>query len=418
MTRFATLKDLRSAVAWPMFAAVFVLMAFGVLFIYSASSATDVLARSGDDDGGGVLASFASWLRQEHIKQMVGYALGLGCVAAVTFVDYKFLARWSFVAYLGALASLMAVFAIGAQVNGARRWITLGPLSVQPSEFMKLAFVLALANYLSRPNNEVRQPRVFWRSLAMAAAPFLLILMEPDLGSSLVLIPVTLAIMFYAGANAVLMRRMVVGGCALVAYVVVDAAYLPPKYRVVPIQQYQRERLLVWLDRDFVNELPADASSAEKRAQRQRQADRAYSINQALIAVGSGGLLGRGWREGPQNVLGFLPRGVVHNDFIFSVIAHEAGFLGGAAVILCYGVILFYGVRIAGQARDQLGQLIAVGSVTLLFTHVFINIGMNIRIMPVTGVPLPLLSAGGSSAVCSLIAVGLLHNVYVNRRNY
>ena len=134
--------------------------------------------------------------------------------------------------------------------------------------------------------------------------------------------------------------------------------------------------------------------------------------------VGSGGMTGKGWRQGTQNALGYLPRAVAHNDFIFSVIAEESGFVGSVVVLSLYAVVLFTGIRIAGQARDRLGKLLAVGVVTLLFSHVFINIGMNIRLMPVTGVPLPLLSYGGSSVLGSLIAMGLLQNVHLNRKGY
>src|SRR5258708_21454938 len=136
------------------------------------------------------------------------------------------------------------------------------------------------------------------------------------------------------------------------------------------------------------------------------------------MSVGSGGLAGKGWHKGDQTALGFLPHGAAQNDFIFSVIAEEKGFVGSVLVLTLYGTVLLTGIRIAGQARDRLGRLLAVGVVTLLFSHVFINIGMNIRIMPVTGVPLPLLSYGGSSVLGSLIAIGLLQNVYIYRKAY
>src|SRR6188472_1143661 len=129
-------------------------------------------------------------------------------------------------------------------------------------------------------------------------------------------------------------------------------------------------------------------------------------------------MFGKGWKQGTQNALGYLPRAVAHNDFIFSVLAEEKGFLGTVTVLALYTVVLFSGIRIAGQARDRLGKLLAVGVVTMLFSHIFINIGMNIRLMPVTGIPLPLLSYGGSSVICSLIAIGVLQNVYIYRRSY
>jgi rod shape determining protein RodA len=184
------------------------------------------------------------------------------------------------------------------------------------------------------------------------------------------------------------------------------------------MQEYQRNRLLIYFDRNYTDFAPPDATPAELQRLRQRQSDDGYNIRQALISVGSGGLFGKGWRQGTQNALGYLPRAVAHNDFIFSVIAEEEGFVGGVIILALYAVVLFTGLRIAGQARDRLGKLVAVGVVTLIFSHVFINIGMNIRIMPVTGVPLPLLSYGGSSVLCSLIAVGLMQNIHIHRKGY
>jgi rod shape determining protein RodA len=137
-----------------------------------------------------------------------------------------------------------------------------------------------------------------------------------------------------------------------------------------------------------------------------------------MISVGSGGFMGKGWHRADQISRGFLPRGAAHTDFIFSVIAEEEGFVGSVMVLTLYSAVLFTGIRIAGQARDRLGKLLAVGVVTLIFSHVFINIGMNIRIMPVTGVPLPLLSYGGSSVLGSLIAIGLMQNVHIYRKGY
>jgi rod shape determining protein RodA len=161
---------------------------------------------------------------------------------------------------------------------------------------------------------------------------------------------------------------------------------------------------------------PKNATEAEIQAARQLQEDKSYQSRQALISVGSGHIFGKGWRQGQQAALGYLPTGAAHNDFIFSVIAEEKGFVGSATVLVLYGVILFTGIRIASQARDRLGKLLAVGVVTLIFSHVFINIGMNIRLMPVTGVPLPLLSYGGTSVIVSLVAIGMLHNVHLYRR--
>jgi rod shape determining protein RodA len=190
------------------------------------------------------------------------------------------------------------------------------------------------------------------------------------------------------------MLGALVGGMGLMVAIAVAAVlFMPSELKIVT--PYQKKNLLTFFGRD-----------------------RSYQVEQALISVGSGGLTGKGWTQGTQHSLGFLPSGGAHNDFIFSVIAEEEGFVGSVVVLALYAVLLFSGIKIASQARDHLGSLLAVGVVTLLFCHVFINIGMNIRIMPVTGIPLPLLSSGGSSVVCSLIAIGILHNVHIYRRSY
>jgi rod shape determining protein RodA len=201
----------------------------------------------------------------------------------------------------------------------------------------------------------------------------------------------------------------------LAALFVANVLFAPPNLRI-KLEDYQRRRLLVYFGQE--DPPPPGASKAERARLRQQQSDYSHNVRQALISVGSGGLTGKGWRQGTQNALGYLPSSVAHNDFIFSVIAEESGFVGSVIVLTLYGAVLFTGIRIAGQARDRLGKLMAVGVVTLLFSHVFINIGMNIRIMPVTGVPLPLLSYGGSSVLGSLIAMGILQNVYIYRKTY
>ena len=217
-------------------------------------------------------------------------------------------------------------------------------------------------------------------------------------------------------AQAVARLAGVVG--LLAALFLVDVLFAPPGWWQISLQPYQRNRLLVYFGRDYTHFALPGATPAELQRLRRQQFNDSHNVRQALISVGSGGLTGKGWRQGTQNALGYLPRAVAHNDFIFSVIAEEKGFVGSVLVLTLYGVVLFTGLRIAGQARDRLGRLLAVGVVALIFRHVFINIGMNIRLMPVTGVPLPLLSYGGSSVLVSLIAMGLMQNVYRYRRGY
>jgi rod shape determining protein RodA len=328
------------------------------------------------------------------------------------------ISRWSYVAYWLAMIALVAVLIPGIGKThgwGARRWIDVGPFQSQPSEFAKLAFILAQAHFLSRPVDELRQPRIFWRSIGLLLLPFLLIAKEPDLGSALVLVPTGLVMMYVAGTPKRYLIKLIGAVGMAGALLLADVLLAPPGWWQIKLEDYQRYRLMVFFGKSFA---PENATVAEKARAKRLQDEKSYQGRQALISVGSGGLTGKGWRKGDQTALGFLPRGAAHNDFIFSVIAEEKGFVGSVIVITLYSVVLFTGIRIAGQARDRLGKLLAVGVVTLLFSHVFINIGMNIRIMPVTGVPLPLLSYGGSSVLGSLIAMGILQNVYMYRKAY
>jgi rod shape determining protein RodA len=318
------------------------------------------------------------------------------------------------IAYWGAVLLLVLVLFFGTVRFGARRWFDLGFFSLQPSEFAKVAFILAQAHFLSRPVEELRVMVTFWKALGLMLLPFVLILKEPDLGSALVLVPTGLAMLYVAGTPRQYLLRLLGGVCLFGALFVVDVLLMPPNWQV-KLEDYQRRRLMVYFSKDYA---PAHAPKAERERLRKQQFDDSHNVRQALISVGSGGLTGKGWRQGTQNALGYLPRAVAHNDFIFSVIAEEKGFVGSVIVLTLYGAVLFSGIRIAGQARDRLGKTLAVGVVTLLSSHVFINIGMNIRIMPVTGVPLPLLSYGGSSVLGSLIAMGMLQNIYIYRKAY
>ena len=398
----ADLNERQSRLERVQIAALFGLMVFGALFVYSATMVSES-------------ASAAPWYNQSWFRQIVWYALGIGTAATLCCVDYHTLSRWAMVAYWASVLMLAVVLFFGTVRFGARRWFDLGFFSLQPSEFAKLAFILAQAHFLSRPTEELRVLMNFWKSLGMMLLPFVLILKEPDLGSALVLLPTGLAMLYVAGTPRRYLVRLLGGVGVLGALFLVDALFAPPNWRI-KLEDYQRRRLMVYFGKE--DSPPAGASKADRERLRQQQFDYSHNVRQALISVGSGGLTGKGWRQGTQNALGYLPRPVAHNDFIFSVIAEESGFVGSVIVLALYGAVLFTGIKIAGQARDRLGKLMAVGVVTLLFSHVFINIGMNIRIMPVTGVPLPLLSYGGSSVLGSLIAMGLLQNVYIYRKAY
>lgn len=391
-----------SRIEWPLWLAVAGLMMVGAAFIYSATGAADSAAR-------------LPWWRFRVIGQILAYGLGVGLVIVLCLVDYSRLARWSLVGYWISILLLLAVTLFGVSRLGARRWLDFGMIQFQPSELAKLTFLFAMANFLSRPVGELASPALFAKALGMTLLPFVLILKQPDLGSSLVFFPVALAMMLVAGVPRRFLFRFLGGGALVVSLILVDVMYAPPGWNFVKLEQYQKQRLLVYFGLDFA---PRNATPAERVAARTEQQTKSYNVQQALISVGSGGLVGKGWREGTQSALGYLPRAVAHNDFIFSVIAEEKGFLGSLMVLTLYGLVLFSGLRIATRARDRLGRLLAVGVVTLLFTHVFVNIGMNIRLVPVTGIPLPLLSAGGTSVVCSLIAIGVLQNIHLHRRHF
>ena len=377
-------------------------MLLGALFVYSATMISES-------------AISAPLYKQKWVLQIVWYALGLAAAAVVCLINYQTLARWGTVAYWCGVGLLALVLIFGTVRFGARRWFDLRFFLLQPSEFAKLAFILAQANFLSRPADELRDPLVFWKAIGMMLLPFVLILKEPDLGSALVLLPTGLVMLFVAGTPKKYLARLTAAIGVLAALFLVDVLFAPPGWWQIKLENYQRQRLQVYFGADFATR---SASPAERAAAHHVQSEKSYQVRQALISVGSGGLWGKGWHKGNQTALGFLPPGAAHNDFIFSVIAEEKGFMGSVIVITLYSVVLFTGIRIAGQARDRLGKLLAMGVVSMLFSHVFINIGMNIRIVPVTGIPLPLLSYGGSSVIGSLIAIGLLQNVYIYRKGY
>ena len=402
MTGFAV-NERQTKVDWLMLPALAGLMLIGALFIFSATMTSES-------------DSQIAWYNQAWFRQIVWYGLGTTAAATLCLVDYHIISRWAGIIYAFTILLLVLVLIPGIGTThgwGARRWIDVGFFQFQPSEFAKISFILAMANFLGRPIDELRSPRIFWKAIGMIVLPFLLILKEPDLGSALILLPVGLTMLFVAGVPPRYINTLIALAGVVVGLILVDILFAPPNWQI-KLEEYQRRRLLVYFG---LSGAPRGATGAELAVARQKQRDYSYNVDQALISVGSGGLVGKGWREGTQNALGYLPRSVAHNDFIFSVIAEEKGFMGSAIVVALYSVVLFTGIRIAGQARDRLGKLLAVGVVAMLFSHVFINIGMNIRLMPVTGVPLPLLSYGGSSVLCSLIAAGILQNIHIHRRS-
>jgi len=353
---------------WSLFAAVVVLLVAGVLFVYSASYRGDDLP----------VAPFFK-------KQIVWAVLGLLGLVAFTLLDYHRLRAAAWWAYAAALVLLILVLLVGRRVYGATRWLSLFGVQIQPSEFAKLAVLLVLARYLSRPNRDLAGLGTLAAVGAILALPMLLVLREPDLGTAVLLLPLAFVMMFVAGVP---LRWLI----ALVGLVLL---LLPLAWW--GMSDYQHERVLAFLDpgRD-----PLGAG---------------WNKLQSAIAVGSGGLKGKGFLQGTQNVLGFLPRTVAPTDFIYSVIAEEMGFVGSLVLLMLFAIVLAGTGRAALAARDRFGRLLATGVMTLLFCHVFINLGMTVGLLPVTGLPLPLISYGGTFMLSTLVSLGMVQSVFVRR---
>jgi len=374
---------------WLMLVAIFALIATGVLFI---SSATQMREDS------------TVRLYQMQIKWAL---VGLGCYLVTAVMDYRKLrdVAWGF--YIMAAILLVAVLFFGTRIYGAKRWLMFLGMGIQPSELGKLAVIVASACLLCPPADKFERIPSMWWLFLLAGLPMVLVMKEPDLGSALVYVPVVVAMLFVAGASVRPLVVLGVSGVVLVL-VVLAAVALPEKLGMAPEQQdrffntirlsaYQRDRIDVFLQ---PGKDPMGAG---------------WNKRQSEIAVGSGGLTGKGFMQGTQNILGFLPRTVAPTDFIFSVIAEETGFVGSVAVLALYGMLVVCGLYVAMVARDKLGRVLCVGIVTMIFTHVFVNMAMTIGMVPIVGIPLPLVSYGGTFMVITLFALGLIQSVYVRR---
>ncbi len=348
--------------------AMLCLVSIGLTFVYS----------TGQQVGGHMLDDWK--------KQLMWFSIGLVFWFILSFSDYKLITRLSPIFYIVTIILLILVLIIGTRIFGSKRWLSFGGISMQPSEFAKTAILLLSVQIASLRSFKINKFSHFAGLCAVTVIPFLLVLKEPDLGSSLVY-PAVLATIFFL--CKIKWRWIII---TLIAVSVLVPAAFPF------LKGYQKERILVFLnpDRDPLGQ--------------------GWSSRQTMLAVGSGGLTGKGIMQGTQNTLGFLPQTVSNSDFIFSVIAEETGFLGTSFLILCYVALVFSAIRTAIVAYDKRGYLLAGGIAIIFFEHSFINIGMNIRLMPVTGIPLPLISYGGSFMLNSMICLGLLQSIYVHRQ--
>lgn len=309
-------------------------------------------------------------------------------VALVVFLmnfDYKMLQRYGNKLYIFNLFLLVAVMLVGHSALGAQRWIQLGPISIQPSEFAKLIMIISMASLLEEKMGKLNSLSDLMPVFAFVGLPFLLVLKQPDLGTSLVFIAIFLGMIFACGVNLKILAGMFASGLALI-----------PIFWLFFLKDYQKMRIRVFLN---PNVDPLGSG---------------YHIIQSEIAIGSGMLFGKGLFDGTQSQLNFLPEN--HTDFIFAVVGEELGFMGATFLLLLYLIILWRGVRISQEASDTFGMLLAVGITSMLAFHVLVNVGMTIGIMPVTGIPLPLMSYGVSSLTTNIIAVAILLNIHMKKQ--
>jgi rod shape determining protein RodA len=321
-------------------------------------------------------------------QQLLAVAVGLVAALAITVIDYEIYRRFQWVIFALALLLVAAVLPLGEVVNGARRWIDLKVTSFQPSSLAVLLLALSIGAYLADRMDLLGAKRVTVTALLMAAVPAFLVYQEPDFGSAMVIVALTLAMLYFYGTPWTHFAAL--GASALAFFVL--ALKVLPMAGVHVIQQYQIDRLFVFLNAG------------------QNPTGSGYNIIQSMIAVGAGAFSGRG-DLATQTTLDFLPEH--HTDFIFAVLSERYGFVGALLLLTLYGIIIWRCLRIATLSRDMYGSILAGGiGVTLLF-QVFVNIGMTIGIMPVTGIPLPFVSYGGTAMIVFLMLVGLLQAIHL-----
>jgi rod shape determining protein RodA len=380
--KFARLKLLNPL----LFACMAGLSIVGVMFVYSACSIRE------DPD-----------LQTLYIRHAEVALAGLVLYFLAAWFDFRAALRVSGLFYIGCLVLLALVPVIGEETMGARRWL----FGIQPSEPAKLAIVMVLAWLFGRRGAD-RGPAMFFLSLALVGLPGILILLQPDLGTAMVLVPTVLAMLFAANVSPRLfwtfvLSGLVVAGLILGLVYAAERADIPQERRdalihATHLRPHQIKRLQVFLfpDKDLHGS--------------------GYNRRQSEIAVGSGGVWGKGYLKGEQYMLGYLPPSISSNDFIFAVLAEEAGFAGSVTVLLLFAGLLWSGLWVAFRCRDDMGRLFCVGVVTLIFSHMFINIAMTIGIMPITGLPLPFISYGRTFMLTIMAALGLVQSVSIHGR--
>jgi len=376
----------------------------------------------------GVVPSTVSF--SVFVSQLTWVMLGLVVMAICVLVPFRFFETFAYLLYAIAIVALIAVFIIGEEQSGARRWLALGPVSIQPSELAKVCTAIVLARFLAGRSSSSSSGWAVLGALLLVLPPFLLVLKEPDLGTSLVFLALPLPMLYWAGAGARFLLALaspllsafvmfygqnalgstipwVLYVIALLLIVFYSRIYMLKSLLLVGgnlvtglsiplvwarLRPYQQERLLSFLR-------PSEAD----------QLGSGYQALQSKVAIGSGGFLGKGYLEGSQKGLSFLPER--HTDFIFSVVGEEFGLIGATVVLGLFAWLLHRALTVATQARRPFASYVVIGVATYVFFQAFVNIGITVGLLPVTGLPLPFLSKGGSSMLASCVMIGLLLNV-------
>ncbi len=395
-----------------------ILICFSLAFIASAS--------------GGSASDSHFWQ-----KQLAWAALGFGVYFALGRIHYRVFLEKAHWVYYASLICLLLLWVPGIGRGGdtswgASRWLNLGPLSFQPAELAKLGTLLMVCSILARSEvGSFKKSLIALLKVSIAVIiPFVLIFAQPDLGSAMVLPPMTLALFYASNLTTAFFRAVALIALALVALVAIDLtqyvnfiqknnlSFTPTAHEtnlrvgvndaadssaqrsnyhgILPLKDYQRNRILVFVSPNLVDPHGIGAGWNQK---------------QSLITVGSGGLFGKGWREGTQAKLGYLPQTVAHNDFIFSVVAVSTGFIGASGILGLFSILIAMTLRVAWRAGDRFGRLLGVGISAILMTHIFVNIAMTIGLMPIKGIPLPFVSYGGSFLLSAFILMGMAASV-------
>jgi rod shape determining protein RodA len=338
------------------------LSAFGILAVYVASTV---------------------YQQANATNQALGFVLGVVGAVPLALIDYRLWQRYLRPIYGLVILMLLSVLLLGAAAGGAQRWVDIGPVQVQPSEFAKLGMVVVLAGYFAE--RAVGEYTVFFKALGVLSVPAFLVFMQPDLGTALVFGAVFIAMAYIAGARMIQLAGLVAAAVA--------AAVLAVKLKI--LEDYQVARLTAFMKPDGTSDV-------------------GYQVAQSKMAIGSGGITGKGLDAQTLANLGFLPED--HTDFIFSNLAERVGFVGSIVLIALFFLLVWRILHVATISRDRFGVLIAVGVATIFLFHVFVNVGMTMGIMPVTGIPLPFISYGRSNLVVSVLSLGLLQSIAIHSK--